>query len=59
MTVDEVKEQFEKQGKTFAQWAREKGFKYRTVTAVINGTNKGRYGEAHRVAVALGIKDTA
>lgn len=56
MTLEQVKEDFEKEGKTFSAWATEKGFNYRTVIAVINGTNKGKYGEAHRVAVALGLK---
>jgi gp16 family phage-associated protein len=56
MTRGEVKESFEKKGKTYVEWAKENGFKYATVIAVINGVNKGRSGEAHRVAVALGLK---
>lgn len=59
MTPDQVKARFEREGKTFAEWAKEKGFEYRTVIAVVNGVNKGRYGEAHKVAVALGLKKAA
>lgn len=59
MTAEQVKKRFEREGKTFAGWARENGFDPRTVIAVINGVNKGRYGKAHEVAVALGIKKTA
>jgi len=56
MTANQVKAKFAKEGKTFSQWSQENGFNYRTVIAVVNEVNKGRRGEAHRVAVALGIK---
>ncbi len=56
MTLDQVKKRFEREGKTFTGWAREHGFNPRTVIAVVNGVNKGRRGQAHDVAVALGIK---
>lgn len=59
MTPEQVKEEFARRGETFRAWAKEKGFKYDTVIAVINGTNKGRRGEAYKVAVALGIKQAA
>jgi gp16 family phage-associated protein len=56
MTLDQVKKKFEREGKTFKQFADETGLNYRTVIGVVNGVNKGRFGEAHRVAVALGLK---
>lgn len=59
MNIDQVKKRFEAEGKTFTGWARENGFKPSTVIAVVNGTNKGRRGAAHDVAVALGIKKAA
>ena len=59
MTLEQVKQDFEKRGVSFASWAKEHKYKYGTVIAVINGANKGRRGEAHRVAVALGIKQDA
>jgi len=43
-------------GMTLKQFAAVHRFKYRTVSDVVRGVNKGRYGEGHRVAVALGIK---
>jgi gp16 family phage-associated protein len=59
MTLQELKEKFVSEGKTFASWSRENNVRYSTTLAVINGTNKGNYGEAHRVAVALGLKEAA
>ena len=56
MKREQVKERFIREGRTYASFARENNFNPRTVAAVINGLNKGRYGEAHRVAVALGLK---
>ena len=53
MKREQVKERFIREGRTYASFARENNFNPRTVAAVINGLNKGRYGEAHRVAVAL------
>lgn len=38
------------------QWAKENGFPVRAVRAVIYGHNKGNFGRAHRIAVALKIK---
>jgi gp16 family phage-associated protein len=44
------------QGKTVAQWAKENGFPVHAVRSVIAGRNKGHYGQAHKIAVALGMK---
>lgn len=56
MTLEQIKEKFNRDGVTISAWAKEKGFNYRTTIAVVNGVNKGNFGEAHRVAVALGLK---
>lgn len=56
MTPEKVKEQLQKEGKTIVGVAHEKGLNLRTVYAVLNGVNKGHRGEAHRAAVALGLK---
>ncbi|PPD34926.1 MAG: DNA-binding protein [Methylomonas sp.] len=58
MTPEQAKQKLINNGITAVDYARENGFNYRTVVCVLNGTNKGRSGEAHRVAVALGIKKT-
>jgi len=56
MNLEQVKQRFEKEGKSYSEWARERGFEPKTVIAVLNGVNKGRRGKAHDVAVALGLK---
>lgn len=46
-----------RQGKSVAAFAREHGLSRHTVYEVLSGKKKGRYGEAHRAAVLLGIKE--
>lgn len=46
------------EGTTVPDWAKRNGFPVRAVRAVISGHNKGHYGQAHKIAVALGIKGT-
>lgn len=52
----EVKENFRSHGQTFTGWAKANGFSPQRVLRVVNGVDKGNYGEAHKIAVALGIK---
>jgi gp16 family phage-associated protein len=54
-TTDTVK-RLRSEGTTVPEWARKHGFPVRAVRAVISGHNKGHYGQAHKIAVALGIK---
>lgn len=56
MTLDQVKKKLQQEGKSYKQFADEHQLNYRTLICVLNGVNKGLRGEAHRVAVALGIK---
>lgn len=58
-TPEQVRENLVKQGKTLMQWAKEENINYRTAQAVLSGTSRGRHGEAHRAAVALGLKEAA
>lgn len=44
-------------GISVPEWAKANGFTTPTVKAVLYGHSKGLRGEAHRVAVALGMKD--
>lgn len=53
---EEAKQELHAKGVTLTQFASNNGFKYRTVSEVVRGVNKGLYGEGHRVAVALGMK---
>lgn len=55
-TPQAAKEELRQRGETIKSFADENGFPYRTVQAVLSGTNKGHHGEAHKVAVALGLK---
>jgi gp16 family phage-associated protein len=51
-----IKEKFEEEGQAIAEWARQHGYKPRTVYAVIAGKVKCKRGVSHRIAVELGIK---
>lgn len=55
-TLEEVKSGFNYQGLTVSQWAREHGFSQALVREVLAGRKKGLRGQAHNIAVALGIK---
>jgi gp16 family phage-associated protein len=57
-TVEQVKQSFNNSGITVTQWADEHGFPPNAVYQVLNGFSKGRYGQAHDIAVALGLKLT-
>lgn len=56
MSPSSAKQALHAEGVTLRQFAARHGFKYRTVSEVVRGVNKGLYGEGHKVAVALGIK---
>ena len=56
---EQVRRKFEDSGMTVAEWARRHGFSVGCVYDVLRGKSLGRRGEAHRVAVALGIKRQA
>lgn len=55
-TRTQIVEALWSEGKTVTQWAKDNGFSERAVRAVIAGHNKGNYGQAHHIAVALKIK---
>lgn len=44
------------QGITIKDFSEKNGFSRYTVSEVLSGACKGAWGEAHRVAIALGIK---
>lgn len=56
MTADQVKARFRREGKTFSSWAREHGYSPNKVIRVLNGFDKGHYGQSHEIAVKLGLK---
>lgn len=59
MTADQVKHQFRQRGETFTDWAKRHGYKRSAVYRVLNGQEKGFYGQAHEIAVKLGLKPAA
>lgn len=56
ITIEKLKENFEKDGKTLAAWARENGYKPREVYLVVGGQNKAKYGKGFEIARKLGLK---
>lgn len=55
-THADVRREFLEAGVSMAEWARVHGFNRMTVVDVLRGHRQGKRGEAHRVAVALGLK---
>lgn len=56
-TLEQVKQDFKKRGETVTGWALKHGFKPNNVRAVIYGRSKWNWGESHKIAVSLGLKD--
>lgn len=59
LTADQVKQRFRENGITFTKWAEERGYKRHAVYRVLNGFDKAHYGQAHEIAVALGLKSSS
>lgn len=57
LSPQEAKASLRKRGVTIREWARQNGLSERIVHEVLRGRFKGKYGQAHRAAVLLGIKD--
>lgn len=55
-TLQSVKEAFEEAGVSVSDWADAHGFRRENVYAVLSGRTKGRRGQSHRIAAALGLK---
>lgn len=55
-TPEQVKADFHAKGITFADLAREQGWRVQDVYKVLNGQVKSRYGKVHEIAVYLGLK---
>jgi len=56
-TSQEVKDEFRSKGVSIAAWARAKGFQELAVHRVISGKSKCYRGNAHKIAVLLGLKN--
>jgi gp16 family phage-associated protein len=58
VSLAHVKHQFYMRGEEISGWALAHGFSAAMVYSVLNGRCKARRGQAHRIAVALGLKET-
>lgn len=56
-TIEQVRDEFRDAGMTQAQWCIANGFSLNVMREVMNGRSLYAYGEAHRIAVALGLKE--
>jgi len=56
-TREQALAEIRRSGQTVCGWARKHGFSPRLVRAVIYGVVKGKWGESHKIAILLGIKD--
>lgn len=58
-TADEAKAELERQGVSISSWAIANGFSTNLVFEVLAGRKKCLRGQAHNIAVKLGLKDGA
>ncbi|BBT16246.1 hypothetical protein WP8S17C03_22950 [Metapseudomonas otitidis] len=58
-TAEQVKQSFRSAGITVTKWAEDHNFPPNAVYQVLNGFSKGHYGQAHEIAVKLGLKTQA
>ncbi|NYT80903.1 DNA-binding protein [Alcaligenaceae bacterium] len=56
-TIEDVRAEFQATGVPIAQWAVANGFSPTMVYHILSGTRKGLRGEAHNIAVKLGLKE--
>lgn len=59
LSYSEVRNLFETNGISVAEWSRDHGFPSALVYRVLRGEAKCRRGETHRIAIALGVKEPA
>ncbi|MBI2278184.1 MAG: DNA-binding protein [Dechloromonas sp.] len=56
-TADEARAEFQRQGVSISSWALANGFSTNLVFEVLAGRKKCTRGQAHNIAVKLGIKE--
>lgn len=54
---EEVRTKFEREGTTYAEWARKHNVNKGLVSLILNKDRPCHRGQSHKVAVLLGIKD--
>ncbi len=55
-TLQDVQTEFRAKGIAISKWAEKNGFDKNAVYAVVAGRNQGIRGDAHEIAVKLGLK---
>lgn len=55
-TIEQVKSEFNYRGESVTAWARKHQVNPASVKKVLSGDSKCLYGNAHKIAVLLGIK---
>jgi gp16 family phage-associated protein len=55
-TIQQARQDLADRGETLSAWARKNGFNPENVRAVVYGSAKGKWGESHKIAVKMGIK---
>ncbi|WP_413873920.1 DNA-binding protein [Albidovulum sp.] len=55
-SLEQVRRQFAAEGVSVNQWAKARGYRPRTVYAVLSGQLMCSRGASHQIAVALGLK---
>lgn len=55
-TLEEANAWFGHHGISISQWSRDHGFSHPLVREVLAGRKKGLRGQAHNIAIALGLK---
>jgi len=58
-TIQQVKEEFSRKGISLSSWAKENGVSKNLVYQVLKGKRQCRFGQSHKIAVLLGIKEGA
>lgn len=56
-TPEEVREELKRNGLSISAWSIANGFSTNLVFEVLGGRKKGIRGQAHNIAVKLGLKD--
>lgn len=56
-TAEQAKAEIEKSGLTIAKWAVKNGLAPSAVYSVLRGRLAGNYGDSHKAAVLLGMKE--
>lgn len=54
--LESIKNNFFLRGESVAEWARARNFKTALVYSILNGRIKCKRGQAHQIAVELGLK---